>query len=272
VTWRRAVIGRPESPSRLATFLHNLLNQKPPAEGVAFACKAPLDGYQMHIDWSQFRSFVYGTWEPKVVSSIVSTVQPGMTAVDIGAHIGYYTLLLAKRVGPTGRVFAFEPLPVNFALLQKNIELNRLQRVQTFPQAVFSRDVELTLTVPDDLPNSGNASLVGAEGTKRLRVPAVTLDSVSAGYGLRPDFLKIDVEGAELDVLLGAKETLARSRPKMLIELHHFDGNLEGHPVPGLLTSWRYDIQWIERWAWTSHILALPRPALDGVLGTHYVP
>jgi hypothetical protein len=68
----------------------------------------------------------------------------------------------------------------------------------------------------------------------------------------------MDVEGAELDVLLGAKETVTRFRPKMLIELHHFDGNVAGHPVPQLLASWDYRIQWIDRAVMTSHIIALP--------------
>jgi FkbM family methyltransferase len=212
----------------------------------------------MQIDWNQFRSFVYGTWEPDVVSAIVSTVKPGATVIDIGAHIGYYTLLFAKCVGPTGRVISFEPLPVNFALLQKNVQLNGLKQVQTIAQAVFSRNVELTITVPDKSPNSGDASVLSTQGTEHFRVPAITLDSFSSGLDLRPEFLKMDVEGAEYDVIVGAKETIARSRPKILVELHHFDGNLADHPVPGLLASWGYEIQWIDRSHMTRHILALP--------------
>jgi FkbM family methyltransferase len=212
----------------------------------------------MYIDWTRFRSFVYGTWESDVVNAVVSTVKTGATAIDIGAHIGYYTLLLAKCVGPIGRVISFEPLPVNFALLEKNVRLNRLPHVQMNAQAVFSRNEELTITVPDDAPNSGDASILSTEGTQHFRVPAVTLDSFCSNAGLRPDFLKMDVEGAEYDVLLGAKETIARSRPKILIELHHFDGNLAANPVPELLSSWNYEIQWIDRSHMTSHILAVP--------------
>jgi hypothetical protein len=71
----------------------------------------------------------------------------------------------------------------------------------------------------------------------------------------------MDVEGAEYDVLIGAERTIGRYRPKLLIELHHFDGNLAAHPVPDLLTRRGYRIQWIERSEMTSHILATPDSA-----------
>jgi FkbM family methyltransferase len=254
VALRRRVIRNPENPSRAATFVHKLLNFRPPAQEEVFTCRGPLEGCRMHIDWKRFRSFVYGTWEPDVVSAIVSALKPGMTAIDVGAHIGYYTILFAKCVGPTGQVLSLEPFPANFGLLQKNVQLNQLQQVQTFPKAVFSRTGELTISVPDDLSDSGNASVVHNQGAKQFHVSAITLDSLHA----RPDFLKVDVEGAEYDVLLGGKETIARSRPKMLIELHHFDGDLARHPVPRLLASWEYQIQWVDRFRMTSHILAWP--------------
>jgi hypothetical protein len=68
----------------------------------------------------------------------------------------------------------------------------------------------------------------------------------------------MDVEGAEYDVLMGAERMIDRFRPKLLIELHHFDGNLAAHPVPDLLSSWGCRIRWIERSKMTSHILATP--------------
>ncbi len=217
----------------------------------------------MCIDWKRFRSFVYGTWEPDVVGAILATVHTGAAAIDVGAHIGYYTLLLAKCVGPTGQVLSFEPLPANFALLRQNVQLNGLPHVQMNAHAVFSCNEELTITVPDHAPNSGDASVLSVEGTKQFRVPATTLDSYCSSTGFRPDFLKMDVEGAEYEVLLGAKETIAQFRPKMLIELHHFDGNLAGHPVPQLLASWHYEIEWIDRSQMTSHILARPRTVVS---------
>lgn len=258
ISWRRALIGRPDNPSRVATLAHNLLNRVPSAESQVYECQGALAGCRMSIDWNRFRSFVYGTWEPDVLRAVIATVKPGMTVIDIGAHIGYYTLLFAKCVGLNGRVVAFEPLPANFELLERNIQLNELTCVQAFSQAVFSGNEELILTVPDDLPHSGDASVFQNRGAKQFRVPAIALDTFCESAGLRPDILKMDVEGAEYDVLMGARKTIDRFSPKLLIELHHFDGNLSAHPVPDLLSRWGYQIQWIERSEMTSHILATP--------------
>ena len=269
ISWRRALIGRSDNPSRVANFAHNLLNHVPFAESQVYECQGALAGYRMSIDWNRFRSFIYGTWEPEVLSVVTNTVKPGMTVIDIDAHIGYYTLLFAKCVGPHGRVVAFEPLPVNFELLNRNIQLNELTYVQTFAQAVFSRNEEVILTVPDDLPHSGDASVYQNRGTKQFHVPAIALDTFCESVDLRPDILKMDVEGAEYDVLMGAEKTIGRFRPKLLIELHHFDGNLAAHPVPDLLSRWGYQTQWIERSEMTSHILATPASAESpGVRGT----
>jgi len=256
ISWRRALIGRPDNPSRVATLAHNLLNRVPPSESQVYDCQGALEGYRMSIDWNRFRSFVYGTWEPEVFRAVTATVKPGMTVIDIGAHIGYYTLLFSKYVGPNGYVFSFEPLPGNYALLQKNILLNNLQNVHPLNQAVFLRTQEIVITVPDEQPNPGSGSMYTEKGAKQYHVDAVSLDDYCEKSAIRPDLLKMDVEGAEYDVLMGAVNTIDRYRPKLLIELHHFDGNLAAHPVPDLLKGWGYQIQWVERWQLTSYILA----------------
>ena len=264
ISWRRAVIGRPDSPSRIATIAHNFLNRVSPDKSQVFDCRGALEGYRMCIDWRRYRSFVYGAWEPELTRTFASTVKQGMTVIDIGAHIGYYTLLFAKCVGSSGRVFSFEPLPTNFALLQKNVQLNNLRQVQTFNQAVFSRAGEITISVPDDQPNSGNGSVCLDKGVQQFRVNAVLLDAFCEEFLIRPDVLKMDVEGAEYEVLMGAKRVIAQFRPKLLIELHHFDGNPAAHPVPDLVSGWGYHIDWIERWQLTSYILATPgTPAVE---------
>jgi FkbM family methyltransferase len=257
ISWRRAIIGRPDKPSRVATLAHNLLNRVPPGESQVYVCQGALEGFRMSIDWNRFRSFVYGTWEPEVLRAVTETVKRGMNVIDIGAHrLLHFALPKVRR--PKRTLAAFEPLPVNFELLKKNIQLNGLTYVQIFSQAVFSRNEEVILTVPDGLPHSGDASVYQSRGTRQFRIPAIALDTFCDSAGLRPDILKMDVEGAEYDVLIGAERTIGRHRPKLLIELHHFDGNLAAHPVPDLLTSWGYRIQWIERSEMTSHILATP--------------
>ncbi len=214
----------------------------------------------MYIDWNRFRGFIYGTWEPEVVYAITTAVKAGMKIADIGAHIGYYTLLLTRCAGPSGCVVSFEPSPANYALLKKNVELNCLPNVRLFPEAVFSRTGEITINVPEDVHNSGDASIRHMNGSKPLRIKAITLDTFCASSGFQPDFLKMDVEGAEYEVLIGGQQAIAQFRPQMLIELHHFDRNVDAHPVPDLLAQWAYDIKWIDPWDLTSHILAIPRP------------
>lgn len=258
VSWRRAIIGRPDKPSGAATLVHRLINRLPRPESDVAACRGALQGYRMSADWEHFRSFVYGTWEPNVVQTVTSAVKPGMRIVDVGAHIGYYTLLFAKFVGPSGHIVAFEPSAANFTLLKKNVELNHLPNVQLFQEAVYSRAGDITINVPEEVHNSGNASIRHLDQSKALQVKAVTLDSFCASSKFHPDFLKMDVEGSEYEVLLGGQEVIAQYRPKMLVELHHFDGNVALNPVPDLLRKWAYDIQWLDRWDLTSHILASP--------------
>ena len=191
---RRALIGRPDNPSRFANIVHNLLNRMAPTESQVFDCHGVLEGYRMSIDWSRYRSFVYGTWEPKVIRAVTDTVKPGMTIIDIGAHIGYYSLLFAKCVGPSGRVFAFEPLPGNFALLQKNLQLNNLQNVHALNQAVFSRTQEITITAPDDQPNPGSGSMNNETGERHYLVEAISVDDFCEKYTVRPDILKMELD------------------------------------------------------------------------------
>jgi FkbM family methyltransferase len=212
----------------------------------------------MSIDWTRFRSFVYGTWEPEVLKAVTTTLKPGMTVFDIGAHIGYYSLLFAKCVGPAGRVISFEPLPGNFALLQKNVALNSTENIKLHNCAVYSRSEKIIINVADDQPNPGSGSLYNQKGARQYHVDATTIDDFCKNSAIQPDIVKMDVEGAEHDVLIGAEKTIARYRPQLLIELHHFDGNLAAHPVPDLLASWGYQIHWVERWQLTSYILATP--------------
>ena len=259
ISWRTAIIGRPDHPSRIATIAHRFLNRLAPHSSQSFACHGALEGFRMSIDWNRFRSFVFGTWEPEIANAVVDNVKPGMCVFDIGAHIGYYTLLFAKCVGPAGCVVSFEPLPANFALLQKNVHMNNLLNVRLINQAAFSRTERITLNVPDEQPNPGSGSMSGPGGAKQCDVEAVSLDNFCASSLVFPDVLKLDVEGAEYDVLIGAQRTISQYRPKLFIELHHFDGVPDvpdAHPVPGLLACWGYKVRWLERWQLTSYILA----------------
>jgi FkbM family methyltransferase len=146
-------------------------------------------------------------------------LQPGMVVVDVGANVGYFSLLSADQVGPTGMVYAFEPEPVNHSLLQKNIDLNAYSNILAMQMAVSNTSgcIEFFLSELD----SGSHSIYqeGARGVAdKLSVTSTTLDSFLEELGWpNIDLVKIDVEGAELAVLEGMESSIQRSSCLTLI-------------------------------------------------------
>ena len=132
-TLRRMIIGRSDQPSRMATVFHNLVNSIKADRSEAFPCYGPLQGFRMSTDWRRYRGYIYGNWEPVATQAIVTNAKRGMCVFDIGAHLGYYSLLLAKCVGSVGRVVSFEASPQNFSTLQRNISANNLNNVELQP-------------------------------------------------------------------------------------------------------------------------------------------
>lgn len=256
-TLRRMIIGRSDQPSRVATAFHNLANSIARNRSEVCPCYGPLQGFKMSTDWTRYRGYVYGNWEPVATQAIISNAKRGMCAFDIGAHLGYYSLLLAKCVGPQGRVVSFEAAPGNFCTLQQNILINSLDNVELVNLAVFSKSGTIGMSVSPEC-FSGDWSINRQTQGDRIQVQTVSLDQFCQAKSVFPNFLKIDVEGTEYDVLVGGRETIGKSRPTMLIELHHFGGDLATNRVPDLLREWSYQIQWLETWPQTSHILAQP--------------
>lgn len=139
-------------------------------------------------------------------------IEPGDFVIDCGANMGFTTIYFAQCVGPEGRVVAFEPLSANVRDIHQNIELNRLQNVDVRETAVGSQNGTVTIA---DTPNGVLTS--DNDAWRLISVPVVRLDdAISLG---KPTFLKIDVEGYELDVLNGAQRILAND-PKLDIEVH----------------------------------------------------
>jgi len=146
----------------------------------------------------------------------------GETILDIGANIGYLTLLMAHKVGPAGRVIAFEPVPWVYDVLCENLRLNRCDQVQAECKAVA--DVLGQGVMQSDLNNP--LSFIGRLSERGdLTVPLVSIDHYAETAGLeRLDFVKIDVEGPEDAVIRGMTATLRKFRPVILIEVHANDG------------------------------------------------
>jgi FkbM family methyltransferase len=167
-------------------------------------------------------------WEPELHAAVAPTIASGMAVLDVGAHVGLFTLTAALRVGPTGRVVAFEPSPQTLVSLRRHISLNGFDdRVEVVPAAVGDAEGEIPFFVHAETQSASiaRASLAelrpgdGAMAATEIRVPVVTLDGFCAQHGVGPDRVKIDVEGAELRVLRGALELLHASAD-FVCEIH----------------------------------------------------
>lgn len=157
----------------------------------------------------------------------------GDTVVDVGAHIGLYSLIAAKRVGPSGKVIAIEPDPENCTLLQRNIELNGLTNITILQRAAFSSNSKLKLYLPGKERGFTKLSTIMATRAVTedfIEVDADTLDHLMLLQGITEvNWIKIDVEGAELEVLKGATSTLSGSKNiALLIEVHNVN-NMDLH-------------------------------------------
>jgi FkbM family methyltransferase len=142
-------------------------------------------------------------------------IRPGDTVFDVGAHVGFYTLLASILAGPAGRVYAFEPFPRNIRYLKKHLALNRAANVTVFEAAVTDTDGWADF---QESSSHFEGRLASGGG---LRVKTVSLDRLVAEEAASPpDALKIDVEGAEAVVLAGARKTLAHFRPVILLATH----------------------------------------------------
>jgi FkbM family methyltransferase len=174
-----------------------------------------------------FLRYLTGDAEPEVQSALAELIEPGQTVYDVGANIGFFTILCSRLVGPHGSVYAFEPIPENLVTLRHNIALNRLTNVVVVEQALSSSTGTAEMFVS---PWSAFHSLDVAGASKRenhgpdggqVTVETVTLDEFVQRDGVSaPDLVKLDVEGAELLVAEGMRETLRTVQPLLLVEVH----------------------------------------------------
>jgi FkbM family methyltransferase len=168
-------------------------------------------------------NIVRGRYEADAIRFVRSVLRPGDIAVDAGAHIGLFAMHMAAQVGPTGKVYAFEPFDANADLLERSIAENGfLDRIVFQRAAVGRTSGTATLTFPEETLNTGGAYLLRdgtapLTGNRTQRVGLITLDEAVT----RPvRVIKMDVEGAEPQVVQGATGLLKNDRPIILSELH----------------------------------------------------
>jgi FkbM family methyltransferase len=171
-----------------------------------------------------------GSYEPETTRVLIQLLRPGMTMVDVGANIGYYTLLAARAVGPVGHVYAFEPVESTCQLLLRNVQANGYERrVTVVPKAVCDRTRRVRLYLS---PRSSTTASLYPDSTwnrPSVDVDAVSLDDFFSGEGWpRVDVVKMDIEGAEAAALKGMRELSARNPTlSMIVEVPRSGGEGE---------------------------------------------
>lgn len=171
--------------------------------------------------------------EPHISRWIMSRLHPGAVFFDVGAHFGWLSLKAARRVGRKGRVVAFEASAPAVEILSYHQRVNRLPQMEIVAKAVSETDADEIFYLLDEGLSSRNSLMIGASGLPFLdgpekpqksasRVAAVKLDTYCEAAHLRPDVIKIDVEGAEGKVLRGACGILRQFRPVLVLSMHPY--------------------------------------------------
>ncbi|MFY9288842.1 MAG: FkbM family methyltransferase [Alphaproteobacteria bacterium] len=201
-------------------------------------CRHGLFMYNIHDQYIGRSLDFYGEFSEQEAGLFYQIIQPGMTVLDIGANIGAHTVGLAKKVGNTGQVIAFEPQRVVYQMLCGNLALNNIQNVSSLMAAVGKTPG--SITVPrlnyDVSGNFGGIALGNYDQGEV--VPLLTLDSLQLP---RCHFIKLDVEGMELEALEGAVETMKRCQPFLYVENDRRD---RSEPLIRFLLAQGYRLFW----------------------------
>lgn len=232
--WFFVFVGRPFGgvrPRRITHWLqHRGFVSVKPAQA-DFRWYRDREGYQwllhphFHID---SLIIAFGEFEPDLCTCIKRNVRPGMVCLDVGANMGVISLRLARRVGPSGAVHCFEPVPHVFDRLAQHVQRNGLQDVVHAHRVALSHETgSMEMSVADPLEvNQGMGSLVRKADvlSRRISVEVLTLDDFAERARFdRLDFVKLDIQGAEPFFLAGGERTLRRFKPLMVVELSPVD-------------------------------------------------
>lgn len=229
-------------------------------------------GYAAGMNWKRSHRYVSGYWvgiyEMGLQQILARELKSGDTFYDIGANAGFFSLLAGRLVGPSGHVFAFEPLPENLASIRDQFSINSLSQCQLIPKAVSNLSGIASLI---QAPNNSMGRIADAgkiDSENLLTVDTITLDEFVQGNPA-PDFIKLDVEGFETEVLAGAGKLLSSvAAPRFLIELH---GDDKARQVGALLTACGYRLtdlsgtRLLNGAVGQTHILAYPAQTLSGM-------
>jgi len=255
----------------LASFTRRTLNAAAPVglNEVTIAAGV-LRGIRMILNLQSEKDYWLGTYEPDLQEAARQLIQPGMVVYDVGANIGYISLMAAHLANESGHVYSFEALPGNVERLKANIDLNELaSRVTVIHAAVTDQTGEAVFLAHESGAMGKAKGSAGRDEhyATEVRVPAIALDDFGSQQGIKPpQVIKMDIEGGEGMALRGMGKILHEIRPIFLIELH---GQEAAQQVWQTLTSAGYrihrmqkgmpEVKALEDLDWKAYIIAQPR-------------
>ncbi len=207
--------------SLLMKFYFPYLAPVPPSKEVVVLSS----GIRMELELNEYvqsQLYLFGNFEPATVKVLKRLLKSGDTVLDIGANVGYIALEMAKSVGTSGKVFAFEPDTKNFALLKRNLELNPDCNIEPIALGVSETNTTLLLYKANFDFNGGAHSTLPSEkhAADFIEIPTTTIDDFVQSHNIQKlNAIKIDIEGAEMSAFKGMRQTLSRFRPIVISEL-----------------------------------------------------
>jgi FkbM family methyltransferase len=185
--------------------------------------KSFANGYKVRLP-TRYINYFPKDYENENFEFLKQHCKPGAVVIDIGAHIGLFSVVASKVAGKNGKVYAFEPSPSTYAFLQKTIQLNEANNeIETFQKAVSSAVGTTKFYISDDVIDNSNSlvSYLEDRELKGIDIVLTTVDAFAEEKKIKQlGFIKIDVEGAEYDTLRGAEKTLKTLRPYCMVGIH----------------------------------------------------
>ena len=255
----------------ISRMIRSVLNRFAPGELVKVNLMLGDDeNLKMFLDLKEEKDYWLGTYEPELQFAVQSLVGRGQVIMDVGANIGFISLIFAKKIGPEGHVYAFEALPENVMRLKQNIEINDyLDRISIVEAAVQDRTGDVIFLKG---PSTGTGKVSGSAGRDSLEymhqieIPGISIDEfIDRQENFVPDVIKIDIEGGEVLALPGMEKTLRLIRPILFIELHGTEAaqvswevlNNTNYRISRMDTKFS-PVRSLEDLDWKSYIVAFP--------------
>lgn len=238
----------------LGHFIHRLSHQIVPADERVWAQikSGPARGLWIELNPRTGQNYMRGDAEAAVQKALAERLRPGMVFYDLGANIGLFSLLGARLVGPTGKVFSFEPDPEVAARLRRNVERNEFTNVTIVEAGIWSSSGHRYFTAAETAsPDRGVGKFVAEESAAAgMAARSVALDDFIQSAPA-PDAIKCDIEGAEAEAFQGGEKLLQARRPWIICEMH---SETNDAAVRSQLSRFGYALEAIDG----NHVLALP--------------